>query len=168
MSMNGKQRAARGVVLLVGAVLAAGLAGCKAKASSGGAGKGKKGPAAVGVSRPAKPAEAAPGHKAVVITDANFKAVTAKGVTLVDLWAPWCSPCRRQGPIVEAVAKLYAGRAVVGKLNVDANPATAKALGVKVIPTLIVFKDGREVKRLVGLSSEAKLKAALDSALGSK
>ena len=70
--------------------------------------------------------------------------------------------------VVEAVAKLYAGRAVVGKLNVDENPATAKALGVKAIPTLIVFKDGREVKRLVGLSSEAKLKAALDSALGSK
>jgi len=156
-----------GVILVVaGAALAASLAGCRAKAPRGksqGKAEGVE-PSRGTAGQAASPAT--PAGKAVAVTDANFKTVTAKGVVLVDLWAPWCPPCRRQGPIVEAVAKLYAGRAVVGKLNVDENAATAKALNVKAIPTLIVFKDGREVKRLVGLSSEAKLKAALDAVIG--
>jgi thioredoxin 2 len=69
---------------------------------------------------------------------------------LVDLWAPWCAPCRMIAPTLEAVAQEMAGRLRVAKLNVDENPATADRLGVHGIPTLVVFKDGQEVDRIVG------------------
>ena len=103
---------------------------------------------------------------AVAVTDASFSKVTAKGVVLVDFWADWCPPCRMQGPIVERVAGEYAGRAVVAKLDVDKNPETAGRLGVQSIPTLILFKEGRESERMVGLQTEDRLKSVLEAALG--
>jgi thioredoxin 1 len=98
-------------------------------------------------------------------SDIGFDAEIAAGVCLVDFWAEWCGPCRAQGPVVEKLAQRYQGKASVGKLNVDRNQATAKRFGVSGIPTLILFKDGKEAKRFVGLQSEAALAAALDAAL---
>jgi len=102
---------------------------------------------------------------AVELTDDTLEQKTAEGVALVDFWASWCGPCRMQGPIVERVAAQYAGRALVGKLNVDENANSASRFGIQSIPTLVIFKDGREVERFVGVQSEEKLKAALDAAL---
>ena len=99
------------------------------------------------------------------ITDANFAESAASGVALVDFWAPWCGPCRMQGPIIEKVAEKYSGRAVVGKLEVDGNPKTAAKFSVMSIPTLILLKDGEEVQRFVGGQSEDVLSEAIDAQL---
>ena len=105
--------------------------------------------------------------EATVVTDASFAEVTRKGVVLVDFWAERCPPCRMQGPIVEGLAKKFAGRATIGKLDVDANASrrTPRKFRIMYIPTLIIFKDGREVKRFTGLQSKATLTAALEEAL---
>jgi thioredoxin 1 len=100
-----------------------------------------------------------------VFTDANFASETAKGVSLVDFWATWCGPCRAQGPVIEKIATRYAGKASVGKMNVDENPATPGKFDITGIPTLILFKDGREVKRFIGLQQEKTISSALDELL---
>ena len=102
---------------------------------------------------------------ATELTDANFAEMTGKGVAVVDFWAQWCGPCRMQGPIVEKIAGEYAGRAVVGKLDTDANSNTAAKFGIQSIPTIVVMKDGTEHKRMIGLQTEAKLKETIDEAL---
>ncbi len=102
---------------------------------------------------------------ALEVTDASFNETIQSGVALVDFWAPWCGPCRTQGPIIDKVAQDYEGKATVGKLNVDDNPDTAAKFGVMSIPTLIVFKDGEKVEQLTGVQSEDKLRAALDAQL---
>ena len=100
------------------------------------------------------------------LTDANFGETIQSGVTLVDFWAPWCAPCRIQGPILEEVAEKFSGRATVGKLEVDGNPQAAAKYGVQSIPTLIVFKDGQEAKRFVGVQDAAALTQTLEEQLG--
>lgn len=102
---------------------------------------------------------------AVVVTDDNFKELTASGVSLVDFWATWCPPCRMQGPVVEKVAEAFKGRAVVGKLDVDEASKTAGGFKVMAVPTIIVFKNGEEHRRLVGAQSEEALAKALEEAL---
>jgi thioredoxin 1 len=102
---------------------------------------------------------------ALTITDANFDDTIRSGVTLVDFWATWCPPCRTQGPIVERVAAAYKGKAKVGKLDVDTNKKTARRFEVNAIPTLIIFKDGKMVRKFVGLQQEGELRAALDRQL---
>lgn len=101
------------------------------------------------------------------LTDASFKkeVLEASRPVLVDLWAPWCGPCRMLGPIVEELAQEYAGRAVVGKLNTDENADTAAAYRVSAIPTLLFFKGGKLVEQLVGVQPKAAIKAKLDSLL---
>lgn len=103
---------------------------------------------------------------ATELTDANFAEMTGQGVAVVDFWAEWCPPCRMQGPIIEKIASEYAGRAVVGKLDTDASRDTAAKFSVQSIPTIVVLKDGKEHKRMVGLQTEAKLKEVIDEALG--
>ncbi len=98
---------------------------------------------------------------AKTITVQNFEEEVLKSDRpfLVDFWATWCGPCMRQGPIVEELAKEgYA----VGKADVDKEAALAQKYGVMNIPTLIVFKDGKEAERLVGLTSKEKLKNIMD------
>ena len=85
---------------------------------------------------------------------------------LVDFWAAWCAPCRMLAPTVEAVAEKYAGTARVMKLNVDDNPSVSQRFGIKGIPTLILFKNGKEEERVVGATSEAAISRMLDKHIG--
>lgn len=95
----------------------------------------------------------------MAITDQNFDAevLTSDVPVLVDFWAVWCGPCQMQGPIVEDVAKEMAGKAKVGKLNVDENPNTAQKYGVMSIPTLMIFKGGTVMKMFIGVQSKETL-----------
>ena len=103
----------------------------------------------------------------MVITDGNFESEVLKSTkpVLVDFWAVWCGPCQVQGPIVEDVAKVMAGKAVVGKLNVDENPRMAQKYSVMSIPTLIVFKGGMVVKQFIGVQSKEVLLSELNKLL---
>lgn len=88
----------------------------------------------------------------VTVTDANFAEEVERSPlpVLLDMWAEWCGPCRMIAPAVEQLATELDGRVRVGKMNIDENPATPSRFGVRSIPTLLVFKDGREVDRLIG------------------
>ena len=88
----------------------------------------------------------------VIVTDANFAAEVERSPlpVLLDMWAPWCGPCRMVAPIIEQLAGELAGRVKVAKLNTDENPMTGSRFNVRSIPTLLVLKDGREIDRLVG------------------
>ncbi|MBI4395281.1 MAG: thioredoxin [Candidatus Omnitrophica bacterium] len=103
----------------------------------------------------------------LTLTDGNFKSevLDSKIPVLVDFWAEWCAPCRMVAPVVEKIAKQYAGRLKVGKVNVDDNAQTPAQYGIQGIPTLILFKGGQVVNQLVGFQSEQKLKSAIDSIL---
>lgn len=95
----------------------------------------------------------------ITVTDATFSAEVERSPlpVLVDAWAPWCGPCRMIAPVVDELAAELAGRARVAKLNVDENPAVANRLNVRSIPTLLVFKGGREVDRIVGVRPKAEI-----------
>ena len=95
--------------------------------------------------------------KVLTITDNDFDKTIKKGITMVDFWAVWCGPCRRQGPIVEEIANEVGKKYKIGKLDVDNNKVSSNAYNVRNIPTLIIFKDGKEVKRLVGLQDKQTL-----------
>ena len=103
----------------------------------------------------------------IKLTTENFEkeVMQADQPVLVDFYADWCGPCKMMAPAVDAAAESYSGRIKVGKLNVDENGDVAERYGVMSIPTLILFKNGQELKRMVGLQSKAALNALLDSAL---
>jgi thioredoxin 1 len=85
---------------------------------------------------------------------------------LVDFWAPWCGPCRMLAPVVEAVAARYEGSASVVKLNVDENPTVSQRYGIKGIPTLIIFREGKEAERIVGAASKETLSRLMEKHAG--
>ena len=101
----------------------------------------------------------------VELKDADFDAAVASGVTLVDFWAPWCGPCRMQGPIVEKLAEEMGDQAKICKMNVDEEQETAAKFMVQSIPTLLLLKNGEVVQQFVGVTRAVELKAALLDAL---
>lgn len=99
------------------------------------------------------------------ITDATFDMQVLKSdqPVLLDFWAPWCGPCRALGPVIEELASEYAGRVLIGKMNVDENPVTPGKYGIRAIPTLILFKNGEAVEQVTGAVSKDAIKNILDN-----
>ncbi len=104
------------------------------------------------------------------VTDTSFEqdVIGAGEPVLVDFWAEWCAPCRMIAPTVEAVAKEYEGRARVVKLNVDNSPQVAQRYGIKGIPTLILFRDGKEAERIVGAVGKDSLSRLVEKHVGTQ
>ena len=104
--------------------------------------------------------------KTLEITDSNFNDVISKNKTvLVDFWAEWCGPCRMIGPIIEELANEYEGKAIIGKVDVDSNQESSIKYGVRSIPTILTFKDGKIVDRQVGAVPKETLTNIIDSQL---
>jgi thioredoxin 1 len=101
----------------------------------------------------------------IILNDAGFKKQINTGVTLIDFWAPWCMPCKVQGPIVGEVADALVGKAAICKLNIDENKKTPSQFGIRSIPTILIFKDGKVVKKFVGVKSKTVLVKAVKEQL---
>lgn len=104
-------------------------------------------------------------HSYITLTDANFQSEVLESdvPVLVDFWAQWCGPCVAMGPVIEALADEFAGKAKVAKLNVDDNPATAAKYAIRSIPTILIFNQGNLVDGSVGLVSKAVLRDKLNA-----
>lgn len=103
----------------------------------------------------------------IILTDQNFASeiLESKKPALVDFWAPWCGPCQMMGPVIEELARETAGKAKVGKLNVDENQATAEKYNVMSIPTIIIFKNGQIAEEMSGVQSKEALAEKLNALL---
>ncbi len=95
----------------------------------------------------------------------TYDDATKTGVVLVDFWAPWCGPCKMQGPILEKVSAEIGDKAVIAKVNVDESPELAAKYGIRSIPTLILLKDGENVQQFVGLQQQDALVSAINGQL---
>lgn len=98
-------------------------------------------------------------------TAESMKQENMSGLVLVDFWAPWCGPCRMAAPILEAMSEEYEGKVTFGKLNIDDYPEVAVSLGVMSIPTIILFKDGKEIDRIIGMMGKTAFKAMVEKHL---
>lgn len=97
-------------------------------------------------------------HEAIkILTDQNFQAQVKNGVTLVDFWASWCMPCKMMAPILNEVAEEIGDSAKIAKLDVEAHRASSAKYGVRNIPTMVLFKNGKEIKRFVGAKPKSFL-----------
>lgn len=103
----------------------------------------------------------------VELTDKNFeKEVLQAGMPVfVDFWAPWCGPCQMAKPVIEELAKEYQGKIKIGKLNVDENPKIAQKYGIMSIPTVVIFKERKEVKRQIGFPGKGKYKELIEGVI---
>ncbi|MBF8299364.1 MAG: thioredoxin [Dehalococcoidia bacterium] len=108
--------------------------------------------------------------KPVAVSDGSFEADVLKSDTpvLVDFWASWCAPCRLIAPVVEQIASEYEGKLKVAKVDVDANPQTPQNYGIRGIPTLLIFKDGKLVEQIVGAVPKKLLIGKIDAVLAAK
>jgi len=105
-------------------------------------------------------------NKPVEVTDKTFdETIRNNQLVVVDCWAPWCGPCQMVAPIIEELAKQYAGKVLFGKLNVDENPLMAMRYGIMGIPTLLFFKNGELVDRIVGAIPKQMLEQKIKSFL---
>ena len=104
-----------------------------------------------------------PSENLRILTDANFDATIKKGVSLVDFWAEWCGPCKVVGPIINELADEQNGATNICKLDIDKNQVTAQKYGIQSIPTILIFKDGKPVEKLVGVKPKRVLMKALQS-----
>jgi thioredoxin 1 len=101
------------------------------------------------------------------LTDKNFHEEVLKAdlPVLVDFWAPWCQPCLMAGPVIEELAEEYQGKMKVGKVNVDENPGISQKYGIMSIPTVIIFKKGKEIKRLIGFPGKSGYQGLIEEAI---
>lgn len=99
------------------------------------------------------------------LDDNNFKTTIAKGVTLVDFYADWCGPCKAIAPIIEELSEELQGTATIAKMDIDKSQTTTLDFDITSIPTIIIFKDGKEVKRQVGMVGKESLKGLIAAAL---
>jgi len=104
---------------------------------------------------------------ALEINDSSFKSEVSESQipVLVDFWAPWCGPCKMVAPVLEEISKEYEGKVKVVKLNVDESPNTATEFGIRSIPTLIMFKDGKVFEQTIGVQSKENIKQMIDKSL---
>lgn len=93
----------------------------------------------------------------VNVTDSTFNGEVSTGTVLVDFWAPWCGPCRMIAPVLEEISKDLGDKLKIGKVNVDENPASAQQFGVMSIPTLLIFKNGQAVDKIIGFQPKEAL-----------
>jgi thioredoxin 1 len=103
--------------------------------------------------------------KYIELTGADYKATIAEGVSLVDFWAPWCGPCRMIAPVIEELAADYEGKAKICKVNTDEEQELGQKLGIRSIPTIMFFKDGKMVDQVVGAQSKQALADKIDALL---
>jgi thioredoxin 1 len=110
------------------------------------------------------------GKHLMEITDANFEREVRRhaGTVVVDFWAEWCGPCHALAPTLEQLAAERAGDVKMGKLDVDANPDTAQAFGVRSIPTVVVFRDGEAVEQIIGVRPKSTYEEAIGRAAAAK
>lgn len=101
----------------------------------------------------------------IILDDSSYSSQIKKGITLIDFWAPWCMPCKIQGPIINELADELVGKANICKINIDDNKAAASKFGIRSIPTILIFSNGEVVKQLNGVKSKAALKKSIDSYL---
>lgn len=98
-----------------------------------------------------------PSNKIKILNNKNFKTVVKKGLVLVDFWAPWCAPCKMIAPTLNEIAEEESDKITIGKVNVDENNPISQKYNIRNIPTLILFKDGKEIKRIMGVKPKKTL-----------
>ena len=102
--------------------------------------------------------------KVAHLDETNFEAQTAKGVSLVDFWAPWCGPCKMLGPVLDELAEEIGSKALIAKVNVDESPALAQKFNVMSIPAIFLMKDGKQISSMVGLQDKETIISAINEA----